>query len=331
MSKKYQTLADLVANYSQIVIIQAENPDADSLGSALALEGFLTNLGKKVSLYCPVVIPKYIRYLAGWDRVEIDFDYKAQAAIIVDTASDVLLSKLLDDPIIKNWLLKNPSVTIDHHFDTTPSLTFKSDYIIEPAVATSEILYDIASELGWTIDPTTATNLMASIQSDTLGFTTPNVVSRTFTIAADLTNLGASPSQIEESRHELGKKSPEILDYKADLIKRIEYHLDGKLALVQIPFAEIKKYSDKYNPSVLVLDEMRSVEGVEVAIAIKTYPDGKLTGKVRTNKPVANMIAGYFGGGGHSYAAGFRTYETYDKIEPELLTITSQVLSDETL
>ena len=76
----------------------------------------------------------------------------------------------------------------------------------------------------------------------------------------------------------------------------------------------------------LVLDEMRLVEGVEVACAIKTYPDGKVTGKLRCNRPVAGDIAGFFGGGGHSYAAGFKVHESYDTILRELLTATDKAL-----
>jgi len=124
------------------------------------------------------------------------------------------------------------------------------------------------------------------------------------------------------------KKSPEILKYKGVLIERIEYLLDGKLALIHIPWEEIQQYSDQYNPSVLVLDEMRLVEGVEIGVAIKTYPDGKLTGKLRSNTPISAAVAGFFGGGGHQYAAGFRVYESLDKIIPELLTATDKALKD---
>ena len=125
------------------------------------------------------------------------------------------------------------------------------------------------------------------------------------------------------------KKSARILDYKADLIKRVEYHLDGKLATVLIPFEDIQEYSDEYNPNVLILEELRLVEGVEVAVAIKTYPDGKLTGKIRSSKPVAEQLAGYFGGGGHPYAAGFRIYEDYSETLPELISATMKLLDEE--
>ena len=112
------------------------------------------------------------------------------------------------------------------------------------------------------------------------------------------------------------------------MIERIEYFADGKLAIVHIPWEDIAEYSDRYNPSVLVLEEMRMVEGVEVAVAIKTYPDGKLTGKIRVNMPIADVIAGYFGGGGHAYAAGFKVFENYDTIISELVTATDKALTD---
>jgi nanoRNase/pAp phosphatase (c-di-AMP/oligoRNAs hydrolase) len=134
---------------------------------------------------------------------------------------------------------------------------------------------------------------------------------------------------MEERRREFSKKSPRILDYKADLIKRVEYHLDGRLATVLIPFEDIQEYSDEYNPNVLILEELRLVEGVEVAVAIKTYPDGKLTGKIRSSKPIADQLAGFFGGGGHPYAAGFRIYEDYQATLPELIGATMKLLDEQ--
>ena len=116
------------------------------------------------------------------------------------------------------------------------------------------------------------------------------------------------------------------MDYKAGLIKRVEYHLDGRLATVLMPFEDIQEYSDEYNPNVLILEELRMVQGVDVAISIKTYPDGKLTGKIRSTSPVADQIAGYFGGGGHPYAAGFRIYENYDETIKEIVGATIKAL-----
>lgn len=324
--KKYQNLKNLVENSNKITIIQAENPDGDSLGSSLALEGIFSDLGKEVLLFCPVEIPKYLRYFDGWDRVS-DNLWPSDLYIIVDTVSAVLLSKITENPLYRNLLEKGRVIAIDHHVSAQPDLDFAADLIVEDRSSTAEIILEICQKFDWKISKDIASNLLGAILSDTLGFSTQNVSSQTFQAAADLTDLGATASQIEEARRELAKKSPEILHYKGELIQRIEYYLDGKLALVHIPWEDIKKYSDKYNPGALVADEMRLVEGVEVCVAIKTYPDGRLTGRIRTNTPIAADIAGYFGGGGHAYAAGFRVYENYDQILRELLIACEKIFN----
>ena len=313
---------------SKICIIQAENPDGDSLGSAIALDYLLTD--KEISLYCPVDIPKYLRYFKDWSRVTNEFDFKADGYIIVDTAAQILLSKLLDDTAIHNRLYSAPVLVIDHH-ETPDDIEFPHESIIEVRPACAELIYDIAKEQKLEINKEAAEAIFQGILSDTLGLTSASVTAHTFRIAAELTDLGANVSELEDRRREFMKKSPRILDYKADLIKRIEYSLDGTLATVHIPWDDIREYSDEYNPNVLILEEMRLVEGVKVAVAIKTYPDGKVTGKIRTSidAPVADKIAGYFGGGGHPYASGFRTYDiSYEDVIKELVKLIPEVLNE---
>lgn len=323
----FEKATSLITTAQKIIVIQAENPDGDSLGSSLALEEILSDLGKEVVLYCPIEIPKYLRYIKGWDRIVPDFDPHADLAIIVDTSADVLITKVLETSGIRSFLESHPVLVVDHH-TTDSTLSFEHTMLAGDAVATSEILYKLAADNGWKITPQAAENMLIAIMSDSLGLTTQNVTGNSFFVAGKLTELGASNAAIEERRREFMKKSPEILAYKGELISRIEYLLDGKLALVHIPWEDIQKYSDQYNPSVLVLDEMRLVEGVELGVAIKTYPDGKVTGKLRGNLPIAEEVAGYFGGGGHKYAAGFRAYEDYDTIISELVTATDKALKE---
>ncbi len=323
----YNEAKDLINSANKIIVIQAENPDGDSLGSALALEEIMGDIGKEVILYCPVEIPKYMRYITGWDRVVTSFDPTADLVIIVDTMADVLLTRVIDTPGVRHFLETHPVLVIDHH-TTDSSLSFKHTALAEDAVATGEIVFGLAIDAGWTINKQAADNLLVAIMSDSLGLTVQGVTPRTFFIAGKLTELGASNNAIEKRRREYMKKSAEILKYKGQLLERIEYFIDGKLALIRIPFEEIQAYSDQYNPSVLVLDEMRLVEDVEIGVAIKTYPDGKLTGKLRSNLPISATVAGFFGGGGHEYAAGFRVYESIDTIIPELIDASDKALKE---
>ena len=321
----YQDFSTFLQDKTRISIIQAENPDGDSLGSAIALDYLLAD--RASTLYCPVDIPKYLRYFPDWSRVTNEFDFRADGYIIVDTASTILLSKLLDDPAIKNRLYHTPVLVIDHH-ETPDDLDFPHQAIIETRPACADRIFQIAQANHLNLPQPAAEALYAGISSDTLGLVSASVTSDTMRTMATLIDLGVSPAVLDERRREFMKKSPRILDYKADLIKRVEYSLDGRLATVHIPFEEIQQYSDEYNPNVLILEELRLVEHVEVAVAIKTYPDGKLTGKIRTSVPIADQIAGYFGGGGHPYAAGFRTYDTtYDATVADLISMLPPLLA----
>jgi phosphoesterase RecJ-like protein len=319
----------LIAETKKILVIQAENPDGDSVGSALALDEIFGEMGKEVQLHCPVQIPTYLRHIAGWDRVSADFPTDADLAIIVDTSSKILLSKTLADPAATNFLSTHPVIVLDHHVSVTPDLPFDAQYILsDTAVATGELIYDLAKEENWIINAAAATNLFISIQADSLGLTTAATTAGSFSACSELVKLGANPSQIEENRREFMKKKPEILRYKGELIERIEYFNDGRTALITVPFDEIQKYSNDYNPTMLVLDEMRLVIGVDVAIGIKTYPDGKLTGKLRTNIPVSHLVAKHFGGDGHPYAAGFRIFESYDEFIPEMVQALEKIYAE---
>ena len=336
MRKMYDTFTEFIQNKKRLSIIQAENPDGDSLGSALALDFLLED--HEVSLYCPIDIPKYLHYMSDWSRVSREFDFNADGYIIVDTAAEVLLSKLLDDPAIRNRLAVSPIFVLDHH-ETEDDLSFAHQGLIQTLPACCDLIYKIAREQGLMPAPTpdsdqrlktAASYLLYGILSDTLGLTSATVTADTFRTCAELVEYGLSIADLEEKRREFMKKSQKILSYKGDLIKKVEYWNDGALATVHIPWAEIQEYSNEYNPSVLILEELRLVEGVEVAICFKTYPDGKITGKIRSGIPIADKIAEYFGGGGHPYAAGFRTYDlSYDDAIHEVISAIAKIKQSE--
>ena len=324
----------LINAAKRIVVIQGENPDGDSLASSLALEEILSEQGKTVTMYCAIDMPKYLRFLSGWDRVTNYFPFDADLAIIVDTAAEALLEKTLLARGVRSFFEAHPVVVLDHHGEQDEEepqndLSFNHEFVLSPtAAATGELIYNLAQAAGWEVTPVAASALYSSIASDTLGLTTESAGVDTYRVVAEVVAHGAKPYEIESARREFMKKPADILTYKGQLIERIEYSLDGKLATVHIPWEDIQEYSDRYNPSVLVLDEMRLVDTVEVACAIKTYPDGKVTGKLRCNLPVASQIAGYFGGGGHNYAAGFKVHEQYETIMQELVTATDKALKD---
>jgi nanoRNase/pAp phosphatase (c-di-AMP/oligoRNAs hydrolase) len=103
------------------------------------------------------------------------------------------------------------------------------------------------------------------------------------------------------------------------------------MALVSVNQAEINEFSALYNPSALVIPDILQVEKVGVVCFIKCYDSGRITGTLRSNYgfPVSGDIAQRLGGGGHQYAAGFKSEETsYDDIIKNIITITQEKLSN---
>jgi phosphoesterase RecJ-like protein len=130
------------------------------------------------------------------------------------------------------------------------------------------------------------------------------------------------------------KKSPDLVRYKGELLQRIEYYDNNRIAIITIPWEEIERYSHSYNPSMLVIDDMRLTENTEIAIAFKVYNKGRITAKIRSNhgSGIAKALAEHFGGGGHPYASGFRieseSNKPFEEIKSECIKIATELLEN---
>jgi bifunctional oligoribonuclease and PAP phosphatase NrnA len=299
---KIASLNDVISSADNILVIQAENPDGDSLGSALALEEILGNLGKKVSMYCAVDVPKYLRYMPGWDRVSNEMPKNFDTIILVDASALNLLEKTYK--LHANKLQHKAFVIIDHH-ENKLDITETTHYISDPkAVSAGEMIYVIADELSWDISTNASYFIASSMISDSGNFVYEKTSAKTFRIMADLLKKGLDLQALHRDRRASDIKPVEIVRYKGKLLERIQYLAKNTIAIVTIPWEEIEQYSDIYNPSELVMGDMLSTKDVKLAVSFKQYSDGTITGKIRSNLPIASTVATKFGGGGHKFAAG---------------------------
>ena len=306
MYSEAATIADIITAAQNIAILQADNPDGDSLGSALALEEILGDLGKEPYLYCGVDMPAHLRYLSGWDRVSKELPNNIDCAIIVDTSSQSLFEQAQKTGVWRQ-ITGKPVIVLDHHKveNTIAPATIVCN---QPTVATGELIYELAQQLNWPLNAGAKDAIAVSILSDSLGLMTEATTPRSIHIIAELVEAGVNLPHIEQVRRALGRKSPALVRYKGELLQRVTYHADDRVATVVIPWEEIERYSPEYNPSILVMDDMRQTTNTAIAIAFKQYKDGKVTAKIRCNYgfPIAAALAETFGGGGHVYASGFK-------------------------
>jgi phosphoesterase RecJ-like protein len=323
-------IREIVLKSQKILIIQADNPDADSLSSTLALEHILGDMGHEVFLYCGVDLPSYLHYLPGFDRVSSELPNNFDASIIVDTSSDSLLEQL-DRHGHKGWIASKPSIILDHHA-TEPTINFATVICNHKAVSTTEVIYELTKQLDWSLN-VGAKNLIAiGILSDSLGLMSSSTTSRSIHIIAELVEAGVDLPEIDNARRETLKRDSELIHYKGRLLERVEFYADERIAMVTIPWEEIEQYSPLYNPSMLVIDDMRLAKNTDIAIAFKIYKDGKVTAKIRANygRAIADKLAEHFGGGGHPYAAGFKITngKSYEDIKTETIKVAAKLLDE---
>lgn len=332
MTDEYKKISEIINEAKQIVVIQADNPDSDSLSSSLAFEQILHKLGKEPVLYCGVDMPGYLRYLEGWDRVTNKMPNKFDASIIVDASNIALLEKLGNEKM-HGWLAAKPCIVLDHHATSDESINFATVLVNDDsASSTAELIYKIAEENNWPVDSTSGTFIISGILGDTQGLTNQLAKADTYRLIADLIDKGVDRPKLEEKRRELSKMTEEIFKYKAKLIERTEFYDDNQIAIITVPHKEIITYSPMYNPAPLIQSDMLQTEKVGIAIVLKSYDNGRVTAAIRSNSgyPIAATLAEKFGGGGHDFASGFKVTDgtKVDEIKNEVIKITTELISE---
>jgi len=333
MTTQMTELKELVDKSQKILVIQADNPDADSLSSALSLWHILEDQGKQVYLYCALAVPTNLRYLEGWEHVLNELPSSFDMSIIVDTSANSLLEQLNASPG-KSWVASKPCIVIDHHAGVECDIPYATLVINEAGhVSTGDTIYTISKANKWPLSVRALELIASSILADSLGLTTMNTSANTYRTMADIIDGGVSRPKLEEIRRAYNKMPQSIFRFKAKLIDRTSFHADGRIATAVTTQDEINTHSPLYNPNALIHSEHLMTEGVLISIAIKQYDNGRVTASIRCayGAPYAAKIASQIGGNGHAYAAGIKVENSdADKIKNEMIKLGTALLDEGT-
>lgn len=329
-----EQLAKLVEQAQTILVLQPEKPDTDSLGTSLAFEQILGDLGKEVVMYCQDPIPGYLRIFDGWDRVVDKFPAKFDFTIAVDFGDPQQMDRTLAKH--GSTLMSKPFVVFDHHKHRKPMAFPSIDIIDAESAAAGELVAKVCQELGWKVNEAAAKAIIPSIMADTLGLSTPTTTANTIETVAQMVRNGANMSELRRRREKAEALEPEILALKGRLLGQVEYYDEGRIAILVVTPEELNKYAAVHDPADLVNQEMRTVKGVQIAAVLRDY-DSTLYGRkikisMRANLPIAAKAAEHFGGGGHDQAAGCTVEgRPVQEVKKELVEVISQLTKHATL
>lgn len=273
-------------------------PDGDSIGCCVATHLALKKLGKQSFVYCPNRLPSVFLSLAGAEEIQSSKpDFARYPVLMLYDLGDV--TRIERD---YGWLLRQSSlcINIDHHVSNT---RFADLNLVDvKAAATGELIFRLLKPMDGLLDKEIASWLYVSLMTDTGNFRFSNTTAQTFRIASDLVQLGANPNELYRAVYE--QKDFNRLCFIRECLQRIRLEERGRLAVADIPFALFRRYRQENEDSQEVLDYMRGLKGVKVAVLFKEFKD-KVKISLRSSSEVdVEKIAQKFGGGGHPKASG---------------------------
>ena len=286
------------------------HPDADVLGTLLALGLALEARGWSVRYGGPHPPPAVLGFLPGIER------YARLPR--VDEPFDVIVLTDCPNPDRTEGLLEQARrgggavLNIDHHPDNR---RYGDVNWIEPsAAATGEMVYHHGVALGARITPDVATNLFTAIHTDTGSFRYSNTTEETFRIAAALVAAGARPALV--SGHLYERRTGDALRWLGEALRRIEVSADGRVAWLALPSGIVP---ESFVEAEELVNYPRSIESVRVACFLRQLGDHVKVSLRAKGDVNVNRIAARFGGGGHPNAAGFTVPGSLEPVTRDVL------------
>jgi phosphoesterase RecJ-like protein len=308
-------------DHQRFAVLSHVRPDGDALGSQLALALSLQALGKTVRVWNEDgILEKYsflphAKLLTKPPAAKEDVDL----VVALDTAVQTRLGTALDAVGSAKMM-----VNIDHH----PSNPAYGDLVyVDPASpATGQILFELIADQKLPLTKEVAENLYVAISTDTGSFQYPNTTARTFEIAAELIRIGVDVGRVSQLLYEnYPRRRIELL---RELLGTMRFEGKGRVASFSLSLEMAKRLGVLPEDNEGLIDHLRAIRGVIVAVFFEELPDGKVRVSMRSKSEKADVcaICMRFGGGGHTLAAGARVRGTLAEVEQKVLEAICEVV-----
>jgi bifunctional oligoribonuclease and PAP phosphatase NrnA len=306
-----EVLAEAADDHATVVLSGHVQPDADALGSSLALAEGLRRRGARVLVTFPnpFTLPPSLGWLPGAEGLVPSSAVPSSPDVFVslDAASPARLGELA--PLLD---AARTSVVVDHHA-SNPG--FGDVRLIDgTAPATVCLVADLLDGLGVTLDRGMATCLYAGLAADTGSFRFGNTRPDTHELAARLLATGIDHAAISRRLFDtapfgwLGLLS--VVTGRAVL----EPEVGSGLVWTWSSTAEAAEHGLPGEQLEALVDVVRSAQEADVACVLKGQDDGTWSVSLRSRGGTdVARVAIALGGGGHTLAAGYTSHLDREK------------------
>lgn len=314
--KSVQELYPLLNNLRKVVVTMHQKPDADAMGSTLALYHFLKKFGNTVTVISPTNWANWVNWMPGAAEV-INYERNKEKCDAILDEADYLFC--LDFNIFhrtknlapKLYEINCKKVLIDHHrepdvnsFDYGISNYHKS--------STCEMIYDFIAGSGHAamLDAEISGCLYAGVVGDTGSFRYDSTTPSVHRMVAVLMETGISISQIQSNLYD------NFLENRLRFIghvltNRLEFFYEYNTALIHISKQDLLKYEIKTGDTEGIVNLPQTVQGIKlVGMVVDRDEERKWSFRSKGDFDCNAFARKYFNGGGHFNASGGNTKES---------------------
>lgn len=303
----------------KIVITTHQKPDADAMGSSLALFHYLEKLGHQVTVISPTNWAPWIGWMGGVEKV-LNYEQQTDKANQILAQTDWLFcldfnafhrTKTMSSKLAS---LSCTKVLIDHHQE--PAIESFSFGISDTTKSsTCEMIYDfIAATEGLDqIDLTISECIYAGLVGDTGSFRFSSAHAGVHSIVADLKRRGLDHGKIHEGLYDNFLEN-RLRFIGHVLLNRMEIFYEYNTALIYIHKSDLLKYHIKTGDTEGLVNYPQSIQGIKfAALVIDRDEERKWSFRSKGSFDCNTFARTYFEGGGHFNAAGGRSSDSLDK------------------
>lgn len=299
--KELLNIGKLIQSAKRVLTISHKSPDGDTLGAALGMRHALIEMDKEVTSFCIDEPASVFNFMPGVEMLTQNLgDLSTYDAIFIFDAGATHLTGLHEDkPELFDKSL--PVVNIDHHVSN--SFYGQHNIVVTNAASTTEVVYVMLDKLGLPVNRQTATCLLTGLYTDTGSFMHSNTTPQALRIGAKLLVRGADLRSL--SKDIFNTTPVSTMHLWGRVLKSIHQTPDG-VTMAVVSKKDFEEVGADYSQLEGVVDYVNSVPGAQYSVLLSER-DEAVKGSLRTLKDEVDVaaIAGGYGGGGHTKAAGF--------------------------
>jgi bifunctional oligoribonuclease and PAP phosphatase NrnA len=305
----------------KVVVIGHQRPDADCIGSQVALCRLLRSQDIDAVGMNPDKVPRRIKFLLGDTPFFQREDLPAgdRVAVFTDCADHARAGDKIRE------MYPAPMACFDHHISNQGFARF--DFVDTASSAAAEVLTGLILDADLPIDRVTAQALYTGIMTDTGQFRFASTSERVFRLCAELVARGAAPALAGQELYE--RESFGKLKLLQHFIGSLKLECNGRVCIGVLPLGIFDSTGATVEDTEGLVDYARCIDGVEIGVLIEVRPD-TIKASLRGMHSVYRMdtLAAQFNGGGHASAAGLNFKATLAEFYPRLLAAIAQRLNE---